>query len=126
MAGQRLVAALEDADDAGAAGLAASTLVAVLLGWLAGAREQLGSAVAAPALTWVGDNLGPDVAGQAMVLAGVLDHPLAPKITVEEAFDRVGDDLVVLLLWLVCGLVATAGGADADWLIQYDLDPSDT
>jgi hypothetical protein len=57
-----------------------------------------------------------------MVLAGVLDHPLAPTITVEEAFDRVGDDLVVLLLWLVCGLVATAG-ADADWLIQYDLDP---
>ena len=126
VAGERLVAALEDADEGEAAGLAASTLVAVLLGWLAGAREQLGSAVASPALTWVGENLGPDVAGKAMVLAGVLDHPLAPKITVEEAFDRVGDDLVVLLLWLVCGLVATAGGADADWLIQYDLDTSAT
>jgi hypothetical protein len=124
-AGRRLVAALEHTDDGEAAGLAASTLVAVLLGWLAGAREQLGSPAAAPVIAWVGEQLGPDVAGKAMILAGVLGHPLAPDLTVEEAFDRVGAGLVELLLWLVCGLVATAGDADVNWLVQFDPDTDD-
>jgi len=124
--GHALVDALDDAvadtDDAEPAGLAASVTVAVLLGWLTGARERLDVAPGPAAVDWVNSHLGPDPASQVLVLAGILDHPLAPKLTVAQAFDQLGDALLPALLWLVAGLTATAGGGDVEWLAQFDLD----
>jgi hypothetical protein len=123
-AGLRLVEALDDADDADAAGLAASTMVAVMLAWLTGARDQMGqpATAATQALDWIREHLSAEVADDALVLAGVLGHPRSPDLTVAEAFERAGEDLVPLLLWLVCGVVATAGEGDVNWLIQFDPD----
>jgi hypothetical protein len=120
--GFALVEAFDAAEDVEAAGLAASTAVAVMLGWLTGARERLGVAAAPAAVSWVRDRLGPDPASQALVLAGVLGHPLAPELTVAQAFDRLGDALLPALLWLAAGLAATAGDGDAEWLTQFDPD----
>ncbi len=125
---RRLVEALEDADDVDAAGLAGSTMVTVLLAWLTGAREQAAfpAVAATQALDWVREYLGTTVADDALVLAGALGHPYAPELTVAEAFERVGGDLLVLLLALVCGSVATTGNGDADWLVRFDPAPDET
>jgi len=121
-AGRSLVAVLDDADDADTAGLAATTMVTFMLAWLTGARERaaLPAVTATQALDWVRESLGGEAAEEALVLAGVVGHPRAPELTVAEAFERVGDGLLVVLLSLVCGIVATAGNGNADWLVQFD------
>ena len=89
----------------------------MLLGWLVGAREHGGDADLGPAaVDWVRENLGTDEAGQALTLAGALDHPLAPQVTMADAVERLGDALLPSLVWLVAGLTATAGAGDPDWL----------
>src|SRR5262249_5732629 len=94
--------ALEAADDAEAAGLAPGSMVAGMLAWLTGARERGGqpATTAMRAVDWVREHLGGEVADDALILAGVLGHPRSPDLTVAEAFDRAGEDLVPLLLWL--------------------------
>ena len=114
----RVFLAEEDTD---VAALRASTAVAVLLGWLVGAREHLEDASAGPAaVDWVRTSLGTDEAGQALTLAGALDHPLAPQLTMAGAVERLGDALLPALLWLVAGLTATAGAGDPDWLGRFE------
>jgi hypothetical protein len=112
-------------EDVNAAALRASTAVAVLLGWLVGAREHVTEVEAKPilgsaAVDWVRANLGSDEAGQALMLAGALDHPLAPQLTMADAVERLGDALLPALLWLVAGLTATAGDGDPDWLGRFE------
>jgi hypothetical protein len=123
-AGLRLVESLDDAEDADAAGLAASTMVAVMLAWLAGAREQADrpATTATRAVDWVREHLGGQVADDLLLLAGVLGHPRSPDLTAAQVFERAGGDLVPALLWLVCGIVATAGDGEVAWLAQFDLD----
>jgi hypothetical protein len=123
-AGLRLVEALDAADDPDTAGLAASTRVAVMLARPTGANDQAGQ----PATGWdTSARPGPGTYGcrgrrrrtctPGCPRASMLTHP-----TVAEAFQRAGADLVPLLPSLVCGIVATAGEGDADWLIQFDPD----
>jgi hypothetical protein len=124
-------AAPDAADYADAAGLAATTMVTVMLAWLTGARDQASrpATAATQAPDQVREHLGAEVADDTLVLAGVLGHPRSPDLTVAEALERAGEDLVVLLLSLVCGIVATTGGGDVDWLIQVlhpDHDPDQT
>lgn len=114
----RIPEALNDADDAEAAGLAASTMMAVLMTWLTGAKQAAAGDIAGPALTWIRQNLGAEPADDAFQLAGLLGSPLAPKLTVAQALDRLGDAFLPAMLWLVAGLVATE--ADGDWLSQFD------
>jgi hypothetical protein len=166
--GRALARAFLDEANVDAAALRASTAVAVLLGWLVGAREHLaepaadhahgpdatggaegpsagpppagppsdGLSSAGPpsagppsdglpsagpaAVDWVRANLGADEAGQALTLAGALDHPLAPQLTMAGAVERLGDALLPALLWLVAGLTATAGAGDPDWLGRFE------
>jgi hypothetical protein len=120
--GRALARAFLAAEDIDAAALRASTAVAVLLGWLVGAREHLAadSNPGPAAVDWVRANLGADEAGQALMLAGALDHPLAPQLTMAEAVGHLGDALLPALLWLVAGLTATAGEGDPDRLGRFD------
>jgi hypothetical protein len=106
--GRALAGAFLTAEDVDAAALRASTAVTVLLGWLVGAREHdtdahadggLGAAagLGPAAVDWVRANLGADEAGQALTLAGALDHPLAPQLTMADAVERLGDALLPAL-----------------------------
>ena len=102
-----------------------------MLSWLIGAREHDGDeepdadppSLGPAAVDWVRANLGADEAGQALTLAGALDHPLAPQVTMADAVERLGDALLPALVWLVAGLAATAGAGDPDWLGRYDPAP---
>jgi hypothetical protein len=118
--GLALRAALEDTDDADAAGLAATAVAGVLLGWLAAVRQRVGPAVASGALAWISDHLGPEEARRGLVVARVLGHPLAPDLTVAQTFDQPGDDMVPALVWPTAGLTATTGDGDPEWLSQFD------
>jgi hypothetical protein len=118
----RLEEALDQADDPDAAGLAATTLTAVLMSWLTGAKENATTDLAGPALRWIRQNLDDEPAGQAFQLAGLLGSPLAPTVTVNQALDRLGDAFLPALVWLVAGLVATEADGDVEWLTQFDPD----
>ncbi|MFI7208363.1 hypothetical protein [Micromonospora aurantiaca (nom. illeg.)] len=117
---RRIPEALNDADDAEAADLAASTMMAVLMTWLTGAKQAAAGDIAGPALAWIRQNLGAEPADNAFQLAGLLGSPLAPKMTVAQALDRLGDAFLPAMLWLVAGLVATEADGDVDWLSQFD------
>lgn len=117
--GRALARAFLAEEDIDAAALRASTAVTVVLGWLLHAREHHDAdapPLGPPAVDWIRANLGADEAGQALTLAGALDHPLAPELTMAEAVERLGDVLLPALLWLVAGLTATAGDGDPEWL----------
>jgi hypothetical protein len=120
--GRAMARAFLAEDDIDAAALRASTAVTVLLGWLVGAREQLGDewALGPAAVDWVRERLGAAEADQALTLAGALDHPDAPQVTMADAVERLGDALLPALLWLVAGLTATAGEGDSEWLGRFD------
>ncbi|GGM28309.1 hypothetical protein GCM10011608_11410 [Micromonospora sonchi] len=118
----RLGAALDHADDPDAAGLAATTLTAVLMTWLTSAKATATTDLASPALGWIRQNLDDEPADQAFQLAGLLGSPLAPNLTVNEALDRLGDAFLPALIWLVAGLVATEANGDVEWLTQFDPD----
>jgi hypothetical protein len=122
--GRALARAFLEEDDIDAAALCASTAVTILLGWLVGAREHSGASGEDPlgpaAVEWVRANLGNDEAGQGLTLAGTLDHPQAPQLTMAGAVEQLGDALLPALLWLAAGLTATAGRADPDWLGHFD------
>jgi hypothetical protein len=124
--GRALARAFLDQDDIDEAALCASTAVTILLGWLVGAREHQADGGAPPeepigpaAVEWVRANLGNDEAGQALMLAGTLEHPQAPELTMAGAVEQLGDALLPALLWLAAGLTATAGHADPDWLGHF-------
>jgi hypothetical protein len=121
--GRAMARAFLAEDDIDAAALRASTAVTVLLGWLVGAREHVAESVGPAAVDWVREHLGTDEADQALTLAGALDHPLAPQVTMADAVERLGDALLPALLWLVSGLTATAGEGDCEWLGRFDDGP---
>jgi len=56
----------------------------------------------------------------ALVVAGVLHHPAAPKVTLDEVVDRLDQAALPALIWLAAGLTATAGHADTGWLARFD------
>jgi hypothetical protein len=125
--GRALARAFLAEEDIDAAALRASTAVAVMLGWLIGAREHVeqpdGPPLGPAAVDWVREHLGIDEAGQALTLAGALGHPLAPEVTMADAVERLGDALLPALVWLVAGLAATAGEGDPNWLGRHDPSP---
>ncbi|ROO60431.1 hypothetical protein EDC02_2300 [Micromonospora sp. Llam0] len=120
----RIPEALEAADDPEAAGLAASTMIAVLMMWLTGAKENANGDIAGPAMEWIREHLGGEAADYAFQLAGLLGSPLAPNTTVEEAFKRLGDAFLPTLVWLAAGMVATQANGDVEWLSQFDPEPN--
>jgi hypothetical protein len=97
----------------------------VLMSWLTGARETLGDAIAVPAVSWIADNLGDPWKHKVLPLSGLLHHPQAPDLTVDQALDQVGDDVLSILLCLAAGVVATALDGDADRLAAFDVTASD-
>jgi hypothetical protein len=116
----RIPEALEYADDQEAAGLAASTMIATLMMWLTGAKEAADGDLASPAVQWIRQHLDTEAADHAFQLAGLLGSPLAPNLTFDQAFKRLGDAFIPALVWLTAGLVATAANGDVKWLSQFD------
>lgn len=119
----RIPELLEEADDPEAAGLAASTMIGVLMMWLTGAKEEANGDLAGPAMEWIRQHLSGEAADYAFQLAGLLGSPLAPNTTVDEAFKRLGDAFLPALMWLAAGLVATQANGDVKWLSQFDPEP---
>jgi hypothetical protein len=91
----------------------------VLTGWLSAAREQ--RVDAEPVMDWILLHLGVRDAAKVTPVAGLIGYAKAPRISMEAAADQLGPSLVPAMLWLACGLAATAGGNDAHWLRQFDL-----
>ncbi|MEU1324681.1 hypothetical protein [Streptomyces microflavus] len=56
-------------------------------------------------------------------VAGFIGHPDAPDLTLNQAVEGYGDPMafVLSMVLLSGGLVAAVGGADPDWLKQFDL-----
>lgn len=100
--------------------------VGVLMHWLVAARESLDVPPGPAAVSWIDSHLGPEQAGQALILAGLLGHVGTAKVTVSQALEQLGEGLVPALLWLVAALTATAGGGNVEWLVQFDQDPATT
>lgn len=119
----RIPELLEEADDPEAAGLAASTMIGVLMMWLTGAKEEANGDLAGPAMEWIRQHLSGEAADYAFQLAGLLGSPLAPNTLVDEAFKRLGDAFLPALVWLAAGMVATQANGDVKWLSQFDPEP---
>ncbi|MFI2612117.1 hypothetical protein [Kitasatospora sp. NPDC018619] len=60
-----------------------------------------------------------------MHLAGIIRHPSASGVTVNEAADQLGDDFLPTFIWLTADVVATAGKGDVHWLNQFDISSGD-
>jgi hypothetical protein len=76
---------------------------------------------AEPVMDWILLHLGVRDAAKVTPVAGLIGYAKAPRISMEAAADQLGPSLVPAMLWLACGLAATAGGNDAHWLRQFDL-----
>ncbi|MEU2513045.1 hypothetical protein [Streptomyces syringium] len=115
---------ISDLEGPEAAGYFGATLLGVVFGWLVGAREAgLAPRDAGQAVEWIRDTFGADAERAVLMLAGLIGHPEARDGTVEEAMDELGDAFLPAAIWLVAGVVATAGGGDTAWLRQFDLAP---
>ncbi|MFE2869877.1 hypothetical protein [Embleya sp. NPDC059259] len=115
--------ALEEDD----AGYILSFMFAALAAWLAGTRENgLGTDGARAVLEWIRTELSPDTAESAMVMAGMIGHPDAPDLTVDEATTRLDGEILEVMIWLATGLVATAGAGDVQWIRRFDVDSGTT
>ncbi|MFF8962306.1 hypothetical protein ACF1BK_06090 [Streptomyces globisporus] len=96
--------------------------MAILMAWLVGAREQITEDQARDTVLWVSDNLGIQH-DDLLQVAGFIGHPDAPNLTVNQAVESYEDPMafVLSMVLLSGGLVAAVGGADPDWLKQFDL-----
>ncbi|MFV8130648.1 hypothetical protein [Streptomyces syringium] len=116
---------ISDLEGPEAAGYFGATLLAVVFGWLVGAREAgLTPREAGRAVEWIRDACGADAERAVLILAGLIGHADAWDGTVEDAMDELGDAFLPAAIWLVAGVVATAGGGDTAWLRQFDLAPA--
>ncbi|QLG36398.1 hypothetical protein HXS80_18445 [Streptomyces sp. CB04723] len=97
-------------------------VMAILMAWLVGAREQITEDQARDTVLWVSDNLGIQH-DDLLQVAGFIGHPDAPDLTLNQAVEGYGDPMafVLSMVLLSGGLVAVVGGADPDWLKQFDL-----
>jgi len=120
-----LARAADATDEPEAQQLLAVSGFGILVGWLTGAREAKGADIAVPALSWIRTHLGDQQAQTALPLAGLVGHPDAPDLTLNQALDAVGDDALPALLWLTAGIVATALNGDAERLAAFDPDFQD-
>jgi hypothetical protein len=95
---------------------------AVLMGWLAGSREQITSEQARGAVTWLSDTLNID-ATDVTYAAGFIGHPDAPDVTFNEGVEHYGGmlEFILCMILLSGALVATVAGGDPGWLRQFDL-----
>lgn len=110
--------ALEEDD----AGYILSLMFATLAAWLTGTRENgLSPDGARATLEWIRTELGPSTAASAMVMAGMIGHPDAPDLTVDEAAARLDGGILEVMIWLATGLVATAGAGDIRWIRRFDI-----
>jgi len=119
----RLVESLTARDaESDEAGLAASLALGTLMKWLVGARERGVDPIAA--LDWVRTEIGPEPAEASEQISGMIGHPDGPQVTVNEAFDRLGEAFLPAMIGICAGVVATAAGGDAHWL-RNSTPPSD-
>ena len=87
-------------------------------------REQLDAAV-----SWLGDEQGAEYAGPAATVAALAGHPgsqalLAQQfgmddVTLDQLAGFLSADFFPAMIWLCCGMVATVGVGDVDWLRQH-------
>lgn len=114
---------ISDLEGPEAAGYFGATILAVVFGWLVGARDAgLAPREAERAMEWIRTDLGADAERAAQRLGGLIGHPEARDDTVDDVMDALGDEFIPAAIWLVAGVVATAGGGDAAWLRRFDLD----
>jgi hypothetical protein len=101
-----------------------TVVFAVLMHWLVSARESISGQQARDAVAWLSDTLG--ISDEDLVFAaGLIGHPDAPSVTLNEGMERYGKDepvtFVLYMLLLAGSLVATVGDGDPNWLRQFDL-----
>jgi len=117
------------------AGRLVASLIARAAGYLVSfkesgiTQEQLDAAV-----TWIGAGQGAGYAGPAAVAAALAGHRgsqalLAKRLGVEEpTLDQLATfldaEFFPAMIWLCCGLVATVGEGDVDWLRQHRISGS--
>lgn len=95
---------------------------AVLLHWLAGAREQITQETARQTVAWLSETLGIDEA-DIVYAAGIIGHPSAPSnVTFNDGVKHYGGLLQFTLYMLLLNgaLVATAGQGNPEWFRQFD------
>lgn len=99
-----------------------TAVAAVLMGWLAGSREQIRPEQARGAVTWLSDTLNID-ATDATYAAGFIGHPDVPDVTFNEGVEHYGGmvEFALYMILLSGALVATVGDGDPGWLRQFDL-----
>jgi hypothetical protein len=71
-------------------------------------------------VSWTVENLGTPHAELARELSGLLGAPFVEAITMEQAVERLGSDVLPGLVGLLAGFVATAGDGDPDWILGID------
>lgn len=99
-----------------------TAVAAVLMGWLAGSREQITPEQACAAVTWLSDTLNID-ATDVTYAAGFIGHPDAPDVTFNEGVEHYGGmvEFTLYMILLSGALVATVAAGDPGWLRQFDL-----
>ncbi|MFF2651130.1 hypothetical protein [Streptomyces sp. NPDC058045] len=95
----------------------------ILMHWLVAAREQISEEQARDAVNWVSDALGIHH-DDLLYAAGLIGHPDAPNVTLNEGVEHYGEDALTFVLYMLLlsgALVATVGNGDPDWLRQFDI-----
>lgn len=99
-----------------------SMAFAILAAWIAGARDELGTAdLAGPVLGWITTHLGESIAALAGRGVGILGAPDAPDLTINQLAAELGRDFIPVMIWLAAGLVAEFGSGDTAWLRRNDI-----
>ncbi len=127
-----IIQSVMEIDDEEAAGRIGALLIAWATGYLISFKEsgatpqQLNAAV-----NWIGKGHGAEYAGPAGVVAALAGHPDSQRIltqrlgvadvTLDQLAEFLGGDFFPAMIWLCCGMVATVGGGDVDWLRQHRI-----
>jgi hypothetical protein len=105
-------------DEADTAAAMFGVHLTILAEWLAWTGEAGIDPVAA--VSWTVENLSASEAELARELGGLLDAPFVEAITMDQALERFGSDVLPGLVALLAGFVATAGGGDPHWILRLD------
>jgi hypothetical protein len=89
-----------------------------LAAWLVGTVERgLSAQDAEDAVAWVTRQLGEMNGRSTLEVAGMIQHPAARQATLDEIVGDLGDQgVLIALVWLTAGVVATAGHGQTSWL----------
>ena len=68
---------------------------------------------------WVSERLGAQAGDDALLLGSVLGYAPATALTYIEVQDKLSNDVVTVMLWMVAGLAATTGRGRAAWIRQF-------